>query len=334
MKILITGATGLVGVNLVQKLAESDHGLRILTRVHSNTKAIDHLNLERVIGNVSDYESVRRAVDGCEIVFHLAGRVDMNPFNREKVECVNILGTENVIKACLDAKVQRLIHTSSIAAVGYGNRTAPANEKSAWNFRSLHHPYYDSKRAGELRVLEAVKKKGLDATILNPAFILGPWDVKPSSGAFVIMLAKYPIPFYPTGGISVAHVESVVQGHLAALEKGRAGERYILAGDNISYRRLMSFVAELSEHTPPFIPLLRPATIPMGLLGDVLGRAWPNFFQRLNSKMLKSGSIDHCVSSDKARKELDYRPLSAQRAVEDAYKWFRDYGYLNGKRRI
>lgn len=328
MIICITGGTGLVGVNLVHRLAREGHELRLLVRAGSNVKPFEGIAYQKVVGDITDRRSVRRAIDGCEVVFHLAGFVNMSPFLRRKAEEINVHGTENVVAACLVAKVRRLVHTSSIAAIGYGSKEEPADENSYWNFSGLHGPYYDTKRAGEQHVLSAVQTDKLDAVVVNPGYILGPWDMKPSSGRLLILIAKKRLPAYPLGGISVAHVDDIVQGHIAAMEKGHSGRRYILAGENLSYKELMTMMAEVAGVAPPRLPLPRTLAAPLGWCGDLLGHFWPHTFNDFNSLGLKIGAIGHYVSSEKAKRHLSYQPQPARRAVEDAYAWFIKNKYL------
>lgn len=328
MKILVTGSTGLVGVNLVRRLMTEGHQVRILIRAKSNTSPFKGLSLECVTGDIADIKSVKRAADGCEVVFHLAGFVNMSPFVRVQAERVNVKGTENVLAACCETKVRRLVHTSSIAAIGYGSNEKPATEESDWNFADLHSPYCDTKREGERCVLESVRQGRIDAVVVNPGYILGPWDMKPSSGRLMLLIAKYRIPVYPTGGISVVHVEDVVEGHIRALQRGQSGERYILAGENLSYRELMGLMAKQVGVSPPRIPLWSAVATPLGWFGDIMGRVWPRTFDDVNTLGIQIGAIGHYVSFEKARRELGYNPRPAQEAVHDAYRWFREHDYL------
>ncbi len=297
-------------------------------RGKSNVSPFDGFSLEKRVGDITDAASVQEAVYGCEVVFHVAGFVNTSPFVSEKSWQVNVEGTENVIAACCENKVRRLVHTSSIVTIGYGSREQPATENSRWNFEFLKAPYYETKRAAEQRVLGATQTKQLDAVIVNPGYILGPWDMKPSSGKLLMMVSKKKIPIYPTGGISVVHVDDVVEGHLRALEKGRTGERYILAGNNLTYRELLTLMAEEAGVSPPRIPFHPLIAKPAGWIGDFFGRFWPRTFNDVNSLGVKIGSTGHYVSSQKAKQELGYQPKTARQAVADSYRWFCEHNYL------
>lgn len=328
MKILVTGATGLLGINLVRRLAAEGHSIRILIRDKSPLEHLQELPLERVVGNILDPASVREAVADCEWVFHLAGLVCLSPFARKATERINIQGTQNVVDACCEAKVARLIHVSSIAAVGYGTLKQPATEDSEWNFADHHNPYNDSKRWGEERVLDAVQDRDLNAVIVNPGYVIGPYDVKPTSGRLLLAIARGRVPAYPMGGIACVSVHEVVNGMIQAANMGRTGHRYILGGENLSYLDLMTKMANAVGATAPRFPMHPLVIKPLGLLGDFLGHFWPRQFGDINSVVFNSTAIHHYVSSAKAVNELAYTETSVDAAIDEAVQWFRQQGSL------
>ena len=331
-KVLVTGATGLLGVNLVQRLVALGYAVRLLVRYKSPLWPFDGLEIEQAVGDITDGKSVREAVEGCDVVFHGAGFVTFSPFLRERAVQVNVVGTHNVIEACQGAKVERLVHVSSIAAVGYGSRGELVNETAPWNFKSLADPYHDTKRAAEEGVLQAVAERALPAVVVNPAYVLGPWDMKPSSGRLILLVASGKVKVYPTGGISVVHVRDVVEGMIRALHRGRVGERYILGGDNLAYREVLTKLARVVGVAPPRIPLQAWVTRPLGWMGDQLGQIWPRAFADINTPVLASGHAKHYVSSEKAQRELGYTYRPAEAAMEDAYRWFVQHGYLKKRK--
>lgn len=328
LKILVTGATGLLGVNLVKRLVNDNHSVRILTRLKSPVWPFDGLEVERFIGDIVDGRSVRLAAEGCDVVFHAAGFVSFTPFLRHRAYSINVTGTRHVIEACQGARVRRLVHVSSIAAIGYGQNREVVDETVPWNFDTLKDPYHDTKREAELSVISAAQNSDLDAVVVNPGYLLGPWDIKPSSGRLILVAASGWLWIYPTGGISVVHVGDVVEGMIQALRRGRAGERYALSGENITYKELFTKIARMAKVRSPFLPFSKVATLPLGLLGDQLGKMWPKAFSDINTPVLSSGHIHHYISSQKAQDELGYtfRPVSS--AISEAYQWFLQHGYI------
>lgn len=328
MKTLVTGATGFVGVNVVRRLVSRGEDVRILCRKTSNLLGTDGLKIEKAQGDVADYASVQEAVKRCKRVYHVAGIVDMSPFNEKWIYDVNTGGTENVCRAAFEEGCERLVHTSSTAAVGEGTTENPCNEDTPYDTNHFPYAYHKSKHQAEKVVLK-YHEKGLPSVIVNPSYMLGPWDIKPSSGRIVQMAVRLGgIPLYPGGSNSMADVEDVAEGHILAMEKGKPGERYILGGENMTYRELSELINEMIGKKRLMIPLLYAAALPFAFFGNVFGRLFPKTFQDVNINTLKMGFIHHCVSSDKAKRELGYVIHPVRGAIEKTLKWFKDHKYL------
>jgi len=327
MKILVTGATGLVGVNLVRRLCKDGYDVRVLVRRNSNRKGFEGIRVEEVIGDVRDYESVKNAMKGVRYVYHVAGVVDMSRFFKKEMENVNIKGTENVCRAALESGVERLVHTSTISAVGTGpSKDQPWDENCEWNFGPLNNPYCTTKYEGE-KVVHSYVKKGLNAVIVNPAYMFGPWDIKPTSGRMIVTIAKYGIPGYPGGGNNFVDVEDVVEGHLLAMAKGKTGERYILANENLTYKEIFTIIAEVVGRKPPRFYIPKSILVPVSYIGDILGIFAPDTFKDFNSSTVSFGYTTQYVTAKKAIKELGFKQTPVRVAVEKAYRWFKDNGY-------
>lgn len=327
-RIFVTGATGLIGINLVRRLASIGHQVRILARDKSPLWPFKGLNIEVSHGDITELDSVRSALQGCDTVFHVAGLVDLRPFMRERAEMINVEGTRNVVIACRQARVKRLIHTSSIATIGHGTRANPATEESEWNFKKLNNPYFDTKREAEEIVLEAVKNKQLDAVVVNPSYVFGAYDIKPTSG-FLIRQAAYGLNlFYPSGGINVVGVEDVVTGFLAAWQRGRSGERYILGSENLSYRELFNLIADRLDISHPPLPLYPFMTRILATMGYLLKPVAPKLAASINGTFFRISSIGQYVSSTKAIRELGYQPHAIGPALDQAIDWLRHHNML------
>lgn len=327
-RIFVTGATGLIGINLVRYLAQRGQRIRILAREKSPLWPFEGLNIEVARGDITDVHSLHQAIEGCDTVFHLAGFVVISPFVRKRAEQINVEGTRNILAACRRGSIKRLIHTSSIATIGYGPRNHPATEDSEWNFKDLHNPYSDTKRHAENLVMQAVASGDLDAVVVNPGYVFGPFDVKPTSGRLIQVIAANRAKIYPRGGINFVGVGDVVAGHIAAWKKGRTGERYILGGENLAYRDLMIMIADRLGIHHPFIPLHPLWTTPIGMLGDILGRFCPKVFSDINSQVFRITEIGHYVSSEKAIRELGYQPHPIGEALDAAIRWLRQHKML------
>jgi dihydroflavonol-4-reductase len=334
MTTLVTGATGFVGLNLVRKLVERGEKVRIFARPSKRPrKGLDGLDVEQAAGDVTEKESVRAAMKDVRRVYHVAGVTKQGPWNsvRKWLKQVNVQGTDNVCSAALEAGVERLVHCSSIAAIGYGPLEKPATEEQAWNLGVLGSPYYDTKRDAEAVVRHHLEK-GLDAVIVNPGFMIGAWDVKPTSSMVVLEAArrKKGIPIYPTqGGINALDVEDAVLGHISAMEKGKKGERYILGNENVKWGDLFAMANEVAGKPAPWLPVPLIPSYPFALVCNLLGWFLPDAFDNFNTTTLRASSIGAYVSPEKARRELGLPATPLKKSMERALAWFQSNGYLD-----
>jgi len=333
MTAFVTGGTGLVGVNLVRRLIDEGHRVRLLVRPGSPRVGIDQSRVEMTEGDVTDLASVRRAMSGCDRVYHIAGHVLITPWSAERSHAVNVVGTENVCQAALDAGVARLMHTSSIAAIGSGTRESPADENSSWNFGRLKSPYYDTKRQAE-NVVQSFIQRGLDAVIVNPSYIIGPWDVKPSSGRMILLFATRRLRWAPSrGGIGFVDVREVVDGMVAAMQLGKSSERYILSSDNLSYLEFGTKVARIAGVAPPRVSVPGWVLLPAAGVGSILGRHWPAVFADCNLTVLRTTTCEQYVSGEKACGALGIRHRPIDAAIADALDWFAEHDYVRRTRK-
>ena len=236
MRVLVTGGTGFVGSQLVAALVSRGDQVRVLRRANSSLLALEGLpNIEHVIGDILDLEAVAQAVTGCDLVFHVAALSSYWRAQREQIYRINVDGTRTVLEACLQARVPRVVVTSSVGAIGIRPDGRPADETTHFDRASANLAYADSKHRAEA-VAQRLVKLGLDAVIVNPAAVFGPGDHYQISGSMIVEFARRRLPAVPAGGLCVVDIDAVVQGHIAAAERGRTGERYILGGENLAHR--------------------------------------------------------------------------------------------------
>jgi dihydroflavonol-4-reductase len=326
MRILVTGGTGFIGSWLVKRLVQDGHQVRLLHRRGSSLDELTGLDFESSFGDVTDAESVMTACKNIDSVFHLAGVVGYSKAMRETMEKVNVGGTENVIAACKRADVRRLLHVSSVAAIGASFKPSLLNENSPFSIESLHLGYFDTKRAAEERVRAAIKRKELDAVIVNPSTAYGPGDAKKGSRKVQIKVARGHFPFYPSGGASIVSIHDVVDGMLRTWQKGRTGERYILSGENLYVRDVFRKIAARAGVRPPMIPLPKPVALAMGRVGDRMeqwGKKTP-----INLENAWVASLFHWFDSSKAKIELGFNPRSADEALNESVDWMKENGLI------
>jgi dihydroflavonol-4-reductase len=307
MNALVTGATGFLGSHLCRRLVKEGYNLTVLCRSDSNSSLLDDLQIRRIIGDVTDEQAVEKAVDGNDVVIHAAAHLAYWGRQKDIQNKVNIEGTKNIVEACLKKGIKKLIHVSSVAAIGIPeNGQAPANENFRFNLESSPLNYHISKKRAEELVQQAFER-GLNAVIVNPGSIWGEFGDK-FRGAEVAQKVRHNrLVAYFTGGLCVVHVEDVVEGILAALARGKSGERYILGGENVSQKTIAELAAREQNLERLFVPVPKAVT---WLAAAVLeSAAWVSRRRpRITFITHYNASRFHYYDSSKARKELQFSP--------------------------
>lgn len=323
MAVLVTGASGFLGSWLVRRLVERGERVAVLHRASSSLAEIAGLPFDSRLGDVTDPSSLDAAVEGVDVVYHLAGVVGYSRAERDVMERVNVGGTRFVIEAIRRAKrPPKLIHLSSVTAVGASRVPRALDENSPYDIGALDLGYFETKRRAE----HLVRESGLDAVILNPSTIYGAGDARKGSRRTQLKVARGELPFYTSGGVSVVSVHDVVDAILVARERGRRGERYILAGENITIKDLFTRIARFAGVKPPSIYLPNPVVGALGHVGDALeqiGRRGP-----LNTENAWTARLYHWFDHGKARAELGFNPRPADDALRESVAWMKQEGLL------
>jgi dihydroflavonol-4-reductase len=326
-KVFVTGGDGLLGSNLVRELLARGAQVRVMVQPGRQVKTLDGLDIERREGDLLDPHSVRQAMEGCASVIHVAALTNVWPSRGAIYHRVNVDGTRNVIDAALGLHVQRMIHVGSAATFQYGSIRQPGDETR------LNHPspygldYIDTKTQGQLAVLNAVQQRGLPALVVNPTFMIGAYDSKPSSGEMIIGLAKERAPGYSPGGKNWVYVRDAAQAICNALTMGRIGECYILGHENLSYKDAFARITKVLGVRTPKIPLPRPVVLAAGAAGSAQGLLTGRT-PLLTYNTTRIACDGHYFSPAKAVRELAMPQTPLETAVEDAVRWFKGNGYL------
>lgn len=328
MDVLVTGATGFIGSNLARRLVELGYPVRILMRPKSNPRAISDLEsrVKIVYGDVTDRASLEDAIKGVSHVYHCAGKAYIGPGKREMLYNVNVLGTRNVLDAALKNGVKRVVYTSSVSAIGITGTKQPADESQRWNLDDLKVDYFTSKHLAELEVAEAVKK-GLDCVIVNPSYVFGAGDVNFNAGMLIRDLYLRKVPVYPSGGINVSDIEDVVDGHIAAMQKGRTGERYILGGKNLSYKELFDLICDIVGAPKVFVPLTE-SIVKLFVALTEKARKLRRITALANREILLSASKFFYYTPQKAIQELGLKIRQPEESIAHAYEYYKTHHLL------
>ncbi|MGF7117652.1 SDR family oxidoreductase [Methanobacterium oryzae] len=320
--IVVTGATGHLGNVLTRKLLENGENLKVVARSSTDLKPLEGLNVEIVEGDIQDVNSLINAFHGAEIVYHLAGLVSILPDTDGRLNQVNVIGTRNVVDACLKTGVKRLIYTSSIHALKEPPHGIPIDETCSFEPQYSRGGYDQSKARASLEVLRGVDK-GLDAVLVCPSGVIGPYDYRVSQmGQLFVNFLKGNQRAYIDGAYDFVDVRDVADGIILASKYGRSGETYILSGETIEVHELMLYLEEITGMRAPRFKM------PLWFVKAV-SKFSPIYYKFSKSKPLfTSYSIDvlnsNCkISSKKARNELGFSPRPLKESIKDSVEWFK-----------
>lgn len=327
-QVLVTGANGFLGSWLVRRLLSDGHQVRCLVRPTSDLSELQGLACEYVHGDVTNLDSLLAACKEQSAVFHLAGLIAYKRSERAAMERINVGGTANVIEAVHRCQVSRLVHLSSVVAIGGGFHDQQIlNEGSEYNVHDLNLGYFETKRAAEQLVMAAAHAGKIDAVILNPSTIYGPGDARKGSRKTQLKVAQGRFPFFTSGGVNVVPIENCVDGIVRGWQQGKSGERYILAGENLRIRELFQIIAASAGVPAPRLMIPNWVLHGIGILGDILATCGLNL--GVSRENAWTATMYHWFDSGKAQRELGFVPGSSRAAIEASVRWSKEHGLLN-----
>lgn len=324
---LVTGATGFVGSAVARALLCAGHPVRVLARKNSDRRNLDGLKVEIAEGSLDEPGTLAPAVAGCRYLFHVAADYRLWVPDPVPMFRVNVEGTKALMLAALDAGVERVVYTSSVAVLGIVKRGV-ADEETPSGPADMIGPYKLSKFRAEEAVRELIEERGLPAVIVNPSTPIGPGDIKPTpTGRMIVEAARGRMPVFVDTGLNVAHVEDIAVGHLLAARSGRTGRRYILGGENLGLRDILTEIARITGRRPPLMQLPNRAVLPFAASAQALARVTKREpFATVDA--LRMARKKMFFSPQRAIDELGYAPRPAAQALADAVAWFKANGYL------
>ena len=331
MLAFVTGATGFLGSHVARVLAEQGAELRLLVRPTSDFRNIDDLKGDRVVGDLRDSASITKALSGCDVVFHVAADYRLWVRDPDEMYRSNVEGTRSLLEGARKQGVRRVVHTSSVATMGFtsgSNNGNIADEQSPVGIGDMIGHYKRSKFMAEQVAVDAAKS-GVDVVIVNPTTPIGERDIKPTpTGRIVLDFLKRKFPAYVETGLNLVDATECARGHIQALEKGRSGERYILGGENLTLKQILDRLAAITGLKSPTLKLPYVFAFATGVVdemvtGRLLGRE-----PRATIDAVRMGRKMMFVSSAKAERELGWRTVPVDGALRRSVDWFRGNAYV------
>lgn len=331
MKILVTGPDGVLGSNVVRELLSRDYEVSVMLMDESaKTPTLDGLPIQRFCGNILNPTDLDTAFSNQDVVIHCAASTSVYPARDAFVNKVNIEGSENVIDACIKHDIKRLIYVGTANSHGYGDEKKPGIEGNPYTSIKYGLDYMDSKRTAQEIILKAVETKGLPALVVNPTFMIGPYDSKPSSGAMIIAVHQGKVPGYTQGGKNFVAVKDAAVAIANAVTMGRIGESYILGNENLTFKEAFTMIAEtigakkIKMGLPNFIVKF------YGTMSSIFAKMF-NSTPAVTKELARISCDIHYYSAEKARAELGLPSTPVKEAVAECYAWFKENGYLDKK---
>ena len=326
-EVLVTGASGFLGSSVVRSLTDAGRSVAVLVEPGSDDSLIRGLPVETRQGDIRDQDAVFAAVEGCEVIYHLAAIYKIWTDDPDSLYDVNVMGTANVLLAAREFSVRRIVYTSSIAAVGHSLDRTLSDETTVFNGWRTANDYVKTKVLAERLVL-SFAGAGLPITVVNPGFPFGPGDIGPTpTGDIVVKLLKKKLPACFKGGFSAIDVDDVAAGHLLAEEHGRIGERYLLVNHNVTYREFFDMVGEEAGVEVPKRNLPRSALLGIGLASEKISDLVSGRHPLTTFRAMQYATRYLYFDNSKARRELGLPSRPLIETVSRSVEWFRGNGY-------
>lgn len=331
MTTLVTGATGFLGNHVARQLVAAGHSVRVLVRSTSNLAPLEGLNAERITGDLQDLASLDRAMRGVRRVYHAAADYRLWTKDPDQIYESNVAGTRRLLEVAGQSGVERVVYTSTVATIAVpAHGSSLPNEDTPATLDQMIGHYKRSKFLAELEAIKAAAA-GIPVVIVNPTAPVGPGDWKPTpTGRIIVDFLNGKMPAYVDTGLNLVPVEDCAAGHLLAAEKGRIGERYILGARNMTLKEILGALALITGRSAPRVRLPHAVALAAGYADE--------FFSRLTGREpqipvegVKMSRHRMFVESDRAQRELGYRPGAVEPALERAVRWYVEHGYIRGR---
>jgi dihydroflavonol-4-reductase len=329
MLAFVTGATGFLGSHVAKVLADQGAELRLLVRSSSNLKNLHGLKAETVVGDLRDAATLEKAIAGCDAVFHVAADYRLWVRDPDEMYRSNVEGTRALLEAAARKSVRRVVYTSSVATMGFTSSGRPADEDSPVALGDMIGHYKRSKFMAEQVAMELGRRGEMNVVTVNPTTPVGEQDIKPTpTGRIVVDFLKRKFPAYVETGLNLVDVRECARGHVAALEKGRSGERYILGGENLTLKQILDKLGMITGLPSPRVKLPYIFAFATGVIDEVITGRMRQKEPRATIDTVRMGAKMMFASSTKAERELGWKIVPVEDALRRAVDWFRANGYV------
>lgn len=329
MRSLVTGASGFLGSAVMHCLLNAGHEVRVLVRSKSNRGNLENLPIDISEGDLRDTASLKHAAAGCDYLFHVAADYRLWVPDPETMYDINVIGTQDLVRAAMEAGVTRIIYTSSVATLGLNHDGTPANENTPSSLETVYGHYKRSKFLAEQVVQQLIHEHNLPIIIVNPSTPIGPRDIRPTpTGRMVLNTLLGKMPAYVDTGLNIAHVDDIAYGHLLALRHGKIGERYILGGEDMTLLQILQTIDDITGKHVNRLNLPVKLMLPIAWIMERIASVTNNE-PRATVDSIHMASKMMFFSSDKAKLNLGYQYRPATKALQDAVIWFKENGYCN-----
>ncbi|MBN1953249.1 MAG: NAD-dependent epimerase/dehydratase family protein [Bacteroidales bacterium] len=327
MKILLTGADGFLGTNITRELLGRGYKVRAFIQPGRPTELLNDLDIGKFEGDILNEEDIFQALEGCDALIHAAANTSIWPSRSEIVKKVNVEGTRNVVNAALKAGIKRMVYIGTANTFGFGDEQDPGHEGKPYSSARYKMEYQDSKYKAHLVVMEAVKNQGLPCIVVNPTFMFGPYDSKPSSGAMIVGVYRGKVPGYTLGGRNFIKVKDAAVGVANALTKGEIGECYILGNVNLTYKEIFEKIARVTGVKAPGIPLPKFLVLAFGLFQSTIAHITKKA-PDVTYPMSKISNDKHFFTAAKAVKHLDLPQNPIEEGIQECFDWLKANKYI------
>lgn len=321
MNVLVTGANGLLGHHVVMQLLKQQHAVHILVRSRENIH-FDTTPLQITEGNFTEYSCLKQAAAGCDAIIHIAAVTATNLLHLEEYRKVNIAGTAQVIKVADELGIRQIVYISSANTIGFGTEQQPGDERFTIQYPFTESFYAQSKAESEQLILQASAKPDRHVVIINPAFMLGAYDSKPSSGKLLLMGYKRKVMLVPRGGKNFVAAQDVAVAVCNALTMGRNGERYLASGINLSFKEYYTLQKKAGDYKQKILVLPDFLLVCLGKAGDLFRRL--GIRTELCTRNLQQLMIQEYYTNEKAKAELNLPENGIEMAIQQAIRWFKE----------